>query len=121
MLGVLLNRIIFDENIRPCDETVNWYIITQPMKLTTDQYTSLKSHFKDEGLFKDGGNNREVQPLGSRNITSMVLLPNQLKNITFMEVDSFSSALTAGLLEDEIVNYGNILGLSLLILPYMLL
>jgi len=53
----------------PCNETVNWYVVTTPLKITTAQLAPFKTRFLSNLTFASGaGNNRDVQPLNDRTI-----------------------------------------------------
>ena len=48
----------------PCDEPVDWYVMRQPETISQEQIDSLL-------MLSDGPNNRPVQPIGDRVITTL--------------------------------------------------
>ncbi len=54
----------------PCDNTVNWYIYENPIKIKQTQLDQLNKLFKLNFNFAAGnGNNRNIQSLGGRTVT----------------------------------------------------
>ncbi len=52
-----------------CAETVNWYVMSTPLKITPTQMAYFTKRFSGNSSFADGnGNNRELQPLNGRTI-----------------------------------------------------
>lgn len=57
------------ETYPPCEETYNWYIVAEPQKMTSAQYTKIKAHFAGNPSFANGnGNNRELQKVNDRKV-----------------------------------------------------
>jgi len=55
--------------VPPCPETVNWYVISTPLKITPGQLLYFTKRFAGNSTFADGnGNNRELQPVNDRPI-----------------------------------------------------
>jgi len=53
----------------PCTESVNWYVLEKPLKITKDQLDIFNSRWKYNPCFAHGfGNNRPVQPLNGRTV-----------------------------------------------------
>jgi len=53
----------------PCSEIVNWYVLVEPLKITSEQHNLFASRWIADAKFSGGhGNNRVVQPLSGREV-----------------------------------------------------
>lgn len=53
----------------PCSEVVNWYVLANPLYLSSKQFTRFSTAWAQNSTFANGnGNNRVVMPLNSRSV-----------------------------------------------------
>ncbi|KAG6584612.1 Carbonic anhydrase [Phytophthora cinnamomi] len=54
----------------PCSEIVDWWVVKQPVKLSTTDLARLQSQLREIPITDDGNNSRPVHPLNGRVVTA---------------------------------------------------
>ncbi|KAF4137373.1 Eukaryotic-type carbonic anhydrase [Phytophthora infestans] len=54
-----------------CDEIVDWWVVQQPMSISSADFTRLQTQLKELSVTDNGNNARPVLPLNGRTVVSL--------------------------------------------------